>query len=157
MRVRTGLSQAASSSWGSCRSNSPSTATRTRPAPAANARPSVPPRSSYRPQCARPGARVLPPAAKECLTPSNPAVPPPPAPQSGAGAGPLPRTLPGPAPLPAGLRRPGRVVPSERTLTQAPGSIRALTPESGQRGQTQPATPGRHFSPFLGCLRRTRE
>ncbi|CAN8197430.1 unnamed protein product [Coccothraustes coccothraustes] len=71
VRVRTGVSQAASASRGSCRSTTSSTETRTRPAPAASARPSAPPRDSYRPQCAGPGARVLPPAAKECLTPDG--------------------------------------------------------------------------------------
>lgn len=100
MKVRTGVSQAASSSRGSCRSTSPPTATCTRPAPAASARPSAPPRGSYRTQCAGPDARVLPPAAKECLTPGNPAVPPPPAPHSGviAPSAARPRTCPGRAP-----------------------------------------------------------
>lgn len=143
IRVQTrGLSQAVSSSGGSCRSTSSSTETRTRPAPAASARPSAPPRGSYRPQCAGPAARVLPLAAKECLTPGNPAVPPP----RRLTAGALPRALPGLTLVPARLRVAGRIVPSENG---DPVPTLALIPESGQSGQTQPATPGRHFSPFL--------
>lgn len=59
--------------------------------------------------------------------------------------GPLSRALPallGPYRArtgPSGLRGPGRIVPSGRTVTQAPGFTPALTPEPGQRGRTQPS------------------
>lgn len=127
-----GVSQAASSSGGSCRSTSSSTETRTRPAPAASARPSAPPRGSYRPQCAGPAARVLPLAAKECLTPGNPAVPPP----RRLRAGPLPRALPGLTLVPARLRVAGRIVPSERTVTLCPP-----LPSSRSRGREAKLSP----------------
>lgn len=65
------VSQAASASRGSCRPTTSSIEIRTRPTSAASARPSAPPRGSYRPQCAGTGVRALPPAAKECLTPGN--------------------------------------------------------------------------------------
>ncbi|XP_053851929.1 translation initiation factor IF-2-like [Vidua macroura] len=132
VRVQTGVSQAASASRGSCRPTTSSTEIRTQPAPAASARPSAPPRGSYRPQCAGPDARVTLRRQRPRARPERGRCPEP----SGDPA----------EPVPSELRGAGLVVLSVRTVTQAPGHTLALTP--GQRGQTEPAKPGHHLSPF---------
>lgn len=80
--------------WGSRRSTTAYPYPQTRPAPPPTAQTSAPPHAFYRLHRAGPSVRLLPPAAKECLTLFNPAgarrgVPPPPSPQQrGPGTGP---------------------------------------------------------------------